>query len=256
VNDYEQKLEARRRRLLERADRAQAEASAAAGAAGAIADRIPMGQPILVGHHSERRHRRDLERIDRNMRKASEASAHAEQLRRRAAKVGTTISSEDPDAVEKLEEKVEELEASRELMKQVNAAHRKGGWDAVRAKGLLTEEQIVEIERTNRERMIDVAELASAIDAWELHQDPLEDAPYETFRAAHRTEAHYLWLLSRRFAPPKDLDRQALRNLVATGLVELDGSITELGRRLLNASSARLKLDPLGTNPSASRVRW
>lgn len=104
--------------------------------------------------------------------------------------------------------------------------------------------------------MIDAAELALAIDAWELHQNPLEDAPYEAFRAEHRTEAKYLWLLSRRFAPPKDLDRQALRNLVAAGLVELDGSITELGRRLLNASSTRLKLDPFGVDPSASRVRW
>ncbi|MFD0417809.1 DUF3560 domain-containing protein [Streptomyces sp. NPDC127108] len=33
-----------------------------------IADGIPMGQPILVGHHSERRARRDQERIDSAMR--------------------------------------------------------------------------------------------------------------------------------------------------------------------------------------------
>ena len=28
-------------------------------------DMIPMGQPILVGHHSEGRHRRDLDRTER-----------------------------------------------------------------------------------------------------------------------------------------------------------------------------------------------
>lgn len=38
---------------------------------------IPFGQPILVGHHSERRHRRDLERADNGMRKAIEADKRA-----------------------------------------------------------------------------------------------------------------------------------------------------------------------------------
>lgn len=35
-----------------------------------IADGIPLGQPILVGHHSERRARKDAERIQSGMRKA------------------------------------------------------------------------------------------------------------------------------------------------------------------------------------------
>ena len=36
----------------------------------AIADNIPFGQPILIGHHSEKRARRDKEKIDNGMRKA------------------------------------------------------------------------------------------------------------------------------------------------------------------------------------------
>jgi predicted RNA methylase len=36
----------------------------------AIADNIPLGQPILVGHHSEKRARRDAARIENGMRKA------------------------------------------------------------------------------------------------------------------------------------------------------------------------------------------
>ena len=115
-DEYEAEIEAKRQRMLERAERADREAREAAAAAGAIADRIPMGQPILVGHRSERRHRRDLERIDTNMRKTSEAAAHAQDLRRRAAKLGSTISSEDPGAIEKLEEKLADLEESRETM--------------------------------------------------------------------------------------------------------------------------------------------
>jgi hypothetical protein len=149
-DEYEAQLAAKRRRMLERPERRDQEAREAAAQAGAIADRIPMGQPILVGHHSERRHRRDLDRIDRNMCKASEAAGEADDLRRRAAKVGSTISAEDPDAADKLEAKLADLEASREAMKAVNDAYRRGGWDAVRVKGLMTEEQIAETRRVAR----------------------------------------------------------------------------------------------------------
>ena len=59
-----------------------------------------MGQPILVGHHSERRHRRDLDRIHRNLERAMEAEKTAKELAYRAAAVGTGgISSDDPDAI-------------------------------------------------------------------------------------------------------------------------------------------------------------
>ncbi len=46
--------------------------------ASAISSMIPLGQPILIGHHSERRHRKDMERIDNNMRKSVEESKKAE----------------------------------------------------------------------------------------------------------------------------------------------------------------------------------
>lgn len=46
------------------------EAERAREAVASIADNIPLGQPILVGHHSERHARRDAERIENGMRKA------------------------------------------------------------------------------------------------------------------------------------------------------------------------------------------
>ena len=52
-----------------RGKRAQDAERARAGVA-AIADGIPLGQPILVGHHSERHARRDAEKIESGMRKA------------------------------------------------------------------------------------------------------------------------------------------------------------------------------------------
>lgn len=52
----------RAERLSARAERTRASGVAHCEASDAITEHIPMGQPILVGHHSERRHRRALER--------------------------------------------------------------------------------------------------------------------------------------------------------------------------------------------------
>ncbi len=64
-------------RAEERADRFEeysesraADASAARDAVEQITSGIPLGQPILVGHHSEKRARKDAERIQNGMRKA------------------------------------------------------------------------------------------------------------------------------------------------------------------------------------------
>ena len=128
TDNYEDKQAARKERLLERARKAEQRASAADRAASERASHIPMGQPILVGHHSERRHRRDLERIQRGHEKAYEEREKAEELRRRAAAVGNGgISSDDPSATAKLVEKLRALEERREHMKATNTAWRKAG---------------------------------------------------------------------------------------------------------------------------------
>lgn len=67
------------------ADRARAEASAAFQREHEIGDRIPMGQPILSGHHSERRHRRDIGRMQALATAGVEAHHAAERLDARAA---------------------------------------------------------------------------------------------------------------------------------------------------------------------------
>lgn len=73
--------EERADRLEERADKAAGQASAKMGAFKSIHDNIPFGQPILVGHHSERRHRRDLERARNAANAACELSDKADGLR-------------------------------------------------------------------------------------------------------------------------------------------------------------------------------
>lgn len=61
-------------RLEGLADRRAEQAGAFSRAARDISERFHMGQPILVGHHSERKARKDKERMDAAQRKAIEAS--------------------------------------------------------------------------------------------------------------------------------------------------------------------------------------
>lgn len=65
-----ERQEQRAERFEEYSDNRRAEAEAAHRAVHAIADGIPFGQPILVGHHSEKHARRDAEKIENGMRKA------------------------------------------------------------------------------------------------------------------------------------------------------------------------------------------
>lgn len=126
VNPHEAKQERRRERLEGAADRARAESERAFGASRRVLDAIPFGQPILVGHHSERRHRRDIEKSDRAMRKGIDTAAKAKDLARRAEAVGTGgISSDDPEAVKKLKTELAQIERAQEQMKAANLAIRK-----------------------------------------------------------------------------------------------------------------------------------
>lgn len=85
-----------------------------------------MGQPILVGHHSEGRDRRFREGIHNKFGKAFSLSDEAESTRRRAESVGTNgISSDDPDALPKLREKLANLQESHAKMIDANKLIRK-----------------------------------------------------------------------------------------------------------------------------------
>ena len=78
-------------RATERADRFHGYSGNSSQAADAahknvqsICENIPMGQPILVGHHSEARSRRDVKRIDDGMRNAVKLWEKSEYWERRA----------------------------------------------------------------------------------------------------------------------------------------------------------------------------
>jgi len=93
-----------------------------------LASVIPLGQPILVGHHSEGRHRRHIEKIHNSMDKGVEASKKAKYYEGKADAIlnDKSIHSDDPNATEKLEEKLVRLQKTQELYKQINKAIKTG----------------------------------------------------------------------------------------------------------------------------------
>jgi hypothetical protein len=126
--DFDERRQARIERLEDAAARKRSEAAASFQRIETIAAVIPMGQPILVGHHSEKRHRRDLKRIDAGMRRGVAAQREAAELESaaRAAERNGAIRADDPEAIVRLRDKLRALEAEREQIKATNAAARKG----------------------------------------------------------------------------------------------------------------------------------
>ena len=79
------RAEDRAERFEDYSDKRTSDAEAARQAVSAIADNSPFGQPILVGHHSERHARKDAQRIENGMRKAVKMWETAEYWKQRAA---------------------------------------------------------------------------------------------------------------------------------------------------------------------------
>lgn len=129
MSDYEDRKQARIDRYREKAEKARQESRQLSHESMSMLEHIPPGQPILVGHHSERGHRKLLERSDRKMEQSITASEKADYYEHKAeaAERNTAISSDDPEALSKLTEKLERLQVAQTRMKQINAYYRKHG---------------------------------------------------------------------------------------------------------------------------------
>ena len=126
-SNHEDRRQRRIERYRELAEKNRERANQLQEESGAAVAGVPFGQPILVGHHSERRHRRDLERSRNKMGQAIEAEKKADYYEGKAASAecNRAISSDDPEAITKLKEKIEKAETNQTRMKAINAAHRK-----------------------------------------------------------------------------------------------------------------------------------
>lgn len=130
-----ERLEAKLEKRRQWAESRKADAASRFERAHAATAMIPMGQPILVGHHSEKRHRAAIAKSDTNMRKGWESSKMADHHTEKAAglelQLDASIFSDDPDAIEAIEARIAELEAKRDEWKRLNAWHRKHKTSAI-----------------------------------------------------------------------------------------------------------------------------
>lgn len=121
----ERKLEKR----LEWAQDRKADANRLSDESHRMMSAIPFGQPILVGHHSEKRDRNYRNRAWNKMGKAVEmdklAKHHASAADGIERALENSIFSDDSDAIEALEARIKEREDERARMVTINKLWRK-----------------------------------------------------------------------------------------------------------------------------------
>jgi len=126
--DYQERKETKIDTYMERAKKSNEIANQESNRARKMGSVIPLGQPILVGHHSEGSHRSLLKKIDTAYHKASDAYDKAGYYENKAATVEANhaISGDDPEAIKRYQEKLKKLEETQEYMKAVNKAWKQG----------------------------------------------------------------------------------------------------------------------------------
>lgn len=126
-SDYHERKEDKIKRYEERAEKAERNSENAWKASCDATSGIPLGQPILVGHHSEKRHRNALARAHRQMDKMVEEGEKAKYWKEKvaSAKSDTAISSDNPDAIDELREKLGKLQKKHSQLKEIRADFRR-----------------------------------------------------------------------------------------------------------------------------------
>lgn len=121
-HDFEESRQKRITNAKNRAKKNEQEAETLYKHAEEMASEIPLGQPILVGHHSEKRHRRHLEKVHNTYGKSFEKKDRATYYEEKAQSIesNTDIFSDDPRALQKLEAKLKALQDNQDFMKAAN----------------------------------------------------------------------------------------------------------------------------------------
>jgi hypothetical protein len=155
--DYYERQAQKLERCQALAESKKEEGSALIDRAHQMADQIPFGQPILVGHHSEKRDRNYRDRIQTTWEKGFETLKTAEHYERRADAIESnrTISGDAPDAIELLKKKLQNLKASHALMIAGNKI--------IRDKKLTNDRKIEELIKIGLEESVACAKMKGDI---------------------------------------------------------------------------------------------
>jgi hypothetical protein len=126
-SDYYEKQAEKLERYQDLAEKKTNEGNALIARAHQMAEQIPLGQPILVGHYSEKGDRNYRARINSTWDRGYETLKTAEHYERKVQSIESNraISSDAPDAVELLRVKLQKLVDFQEHAKIVNKICRK-----------------------------------------------------------------------------------------------------------------------------------
>ena len=189
MNDYEQKRQARIDRFTARAEKASAEATATHERAIEMSDAIPLGQP-LIRNSTYKRQVNYRNKITRTYERSFEQSKKAEYWKQKAEAVAnnTAIYDDDPDAIKKLEAKLEKEIADYEALKATYKAEGlRLGYQSANANARIRsiKQRIAKLkkrqERESKEYMIDDVRVVENVEANRL-QLFFPDKPDEEMR--------------------------------------------------------------------------
>lgn len=155
-SDYEERRKQRIERYKELSMKAQERSSRYSNSNANRILQIAPGQPILVGHHSEKKHRKLIKRAQDDIRKSIEEDNKSKFYKERAitAENSKVIYSDDPQAINKLKEKLERLENERASIK----AREHSTWELTNI-GATIRETKKRIERLEKLDNIDFKEI-------------------------------------------------------------------------------------------------
>lgn len=156
-SDYEERRNRRIERYKELSRKAEERSNQYMNSsANKTLERIPLGQPILSDHYSANSHRRLIERAQANIRKSIEQDDKSKFYsdRAKSAENSKVIYSDDPQAIEKLKEKLERLENERNSIK----AREHESWELTNI-GATIRETKKRIERLEKQEEIQFQEI-------------------------------------------------------------------------------------------------
>lgn len=119
VKEKMERAEYKAERYENLSNKAEKESEQAYSKIRPILDCIPLGQPILVGHHSEKRHRRDLDKVDSAFRQSYELSEKSKYYDEKASHSSYVASGSEYKNPAYLNNRIKEIEAEIRRLKRL-----------------------------------------------------------------------------------------------------------------------------------------
>lgn len=155
--DYEERREARKLRYEELSKKAEERSREYSNSTANRILAIAPGQPIIIGHHSEKKARKLHERAWQDIGKSIEEDKKSQYYKNKAESVenNKVIYNDDPNAIQKLKDKLEYLEKERELIK-ADKNHKPWELQNIGARIRETKRRITRLEKLDEIEFADI----------------------------------------------------------------------------------------------------